>query len=143
MSTTTEDQATAYRYLEEAGLAIEAGNISAGAVLLYNSIEHTMSCLARERGLPHKTRQDLSAFASILDEEHESQHLHFVNFASASALRDNVVHNFADQEDLMLSRPDLEEFLDLLMSYWKQGEDSLGAKVGSKTPAAHRHQFPA
>ena len=122
MSTGIEDQATAYRYLEEAGLAIEAGNISAGAVLLYTSVEHTMSCLARERGLPCKTRQDLSSFASMLDEEHESQHLHFVNFASASALRDNTVHNFVDQEELMLSRPDLEEFVGLLMTYWKQTE---------------------
>ena len=122
MSTRTEDQATAYRYLEEAGLAIEAGNISAGALLIYSSIEHAMSCLARERGLPHSTRQDLSAFASILDDERESEHLHFVNFASAGALRDNTVHNFVDQNELMLSRPDLEEFVGLLMTYWNESD---------------------
>ena len=122
MSAATEDQATAYKYLKDADLAIEGGNITAGSMLLYMSIEHAMACLAKQRGLPHATREDLSAFASKLDAEQESQHLHFVNFASARALRDNAVHQFVSQQELLLSRPDLGEFLDLLMTYWNQTE---------------------
>ena len=120
MTSITDDQAKAYNYLEEADTAINSGNIAAGTMLLYAAIEHTMTCLAKQRGLPHATREDLSAFASKLDAEHASQHQHFVSFASARALRDNVAHQFADQEELLLSRPDLGEFLDLLMTYWRQ-----------------------
>lgn len=116
----SDNQAKAYSYLEEADTAIKSGDTAAGTMLLYAAIEYTMTCLAKQRGLPHATRGDLSAFASKLDAEHTSQHRHFVSFASARALRDNIAHQFSDQEELLLSRPDLGEFLDLLMTYWRQ-----------------------
>lgn len=117
MPITADDQGAVYGYLEDADRAIEAGNPGEGSILLYKSIAHALTCLARQRGFPHATAEDLSAFASKLDAEHKSEHLHFISFAAARALHDNVEMEFADQDELLLSRPDLGEFLDLLLTY--------------------------
>ena len=92
MSILPEDQSTAYRYLQEADRVIDAGNPTEGSILLYKSITHALTCLAIQRGLPHATPEDLSAVASELDEERESEYLHFISFAAARALHDNVEH---------------------------------------------------
>ena len=122
MSTATEDQSIAYKYLEDADRAIEAGKTAAGSTLLYKSIAHAMTCLAKQRGLPHETNEDLFAFASELDAEKQTEYLHFVSYSSARSLYDNIEMEFVDQEDLLLSRPDLGDFLDLLITYWRQDE---------------------
>ena len=90
-----------------------AGNHGDGATLLYDSAVCAFSRLARARGIPYETPDDLRNVANWLDKRHGGD-WHVRNLNTVKLFRDNANYRFMAQEDMDFIRPSARDFVKAL-----------------------------
>ena len=113
---------SAHEYLAMADRHFKAGNYDDGAVFLYRAVARAMELVAETRGQRCEGEDEMHALALRLDEEYEPSGWHIGGLASACAFNDNAKFHYLDYHDLLTSRSLVEELVERLVEYRKDGE---------------------
>ena len=111
----------ASEYLALADRHFKIGKYDDGSVLLYRAVAQAMELVAEARGQQCEGEDDMHALALMLDEEHGPPGWHIGGLASACAFNDNAQFHYLDYNDLLTSRPLVEELVERLVEYQKGG----------------------
>ena len=96
-------------------LAISDAEFAAGARMqasekLWGAATQALMAVAKQRGWPHGSRQDLKAAARRLADEHDDQLITF-GFSVAEKFHANFYYDFMEDFQLDEDRPDVHDFV--------------------------------
>ena len=110
---------TAYQYLDAAAADYAAGDLTGSSANMWQAAEVALAAVAKSRGWPHQTKDDLELALWALNKEFRELHLSG-SWAVADTLRDNIQDDFLERGEIRMARPLILNFVGELLELAKR-----------------------
>ena len=111
---TPEQLQAAHSLVKEADRAFDTGDVRLGSQKLWNAAASLVSIIAKQRGWPHETSDDLGDFAEHLSEEFGYDPDLGAEFGAAEDCLENVWRDFMKPYEIDYSRETVLRFIENL-----------------------------
>lgn len=113
---------TAYQYLDAAAADYIAGDLRGSSANMWQAAEVALSTVARARGWPHQTKDELESALWALNKESRELRLSG-SWAVADTLRDNIQGDFLERGEIRIARPLILNFVGELLEMARQSPE--------------------
>lgn len=115
---------TAYQYLDAAAADYMAGDLTGSSANMWQAAEVALVAVAKSRGWPHQTKDDLESAFWALNKEFGELHLSG-SWAVVDTLRDNIHDDFLERGEIRMARPLILNFVGELLDLARQSPEIL------------------
>ncbi|MYC32174.1 MAG: hypothetical protein F4X64_03235 [Chloroflexi bacterium] len=110
---------TSYQYLDAAAADYMAGDLTGSSANMWQAAEIALTAVAKSRGWPHQTKDDLESALWTLNKEFGELYLSG-SWAVADTLRDNIQDDFLERGEIRMARPLILNFVGELLELAKR-----------------------
>ena len=114
---------TAYQYLDAAAADYMAGDLTGSSANMWQATEVALVAVAKSRGWPHQTKDDLESALWTLNKQFRELHLSG-SWAVADTLRDNIQDDFLERGEIRMARPLILNFVGELLELARRSPEN-------------------